>query len=72
LVIVGKEFDVAGVWLTGVEYHRPESTQHKVIGIELKDVDAAERSRCGGPESTLRKVIDVELEGVGYRGLEST
>jgi hypothetical protein len=72
LVIVGEEVDIAGVWLTGVKYHRPESTRHKVIDIELKDVDAAEQSRRGGLESTLRKVIGVELEGVGYRGPEST
>jgi hypothetical protein len=37
---------------------------HKVIGVTLKGVDAAERSRRGGPESTRREVFGVELEYV--------
>jgi hypothetical protein len=39
LVIVGEEVGVAGRWLTGVEYHGPELTQHKVIGVEPKGVE---------------------------------
>jgi hypothetical protein len=64
LVIVGEEVGVVGMWLIGVEYRGPESTRHKVIGVKLKGVDAAERSRCGGPESTRRKVIGVQPEYV--------
>jgi hypothetical protein len=41
LIIVGEEVGIVGVWLTGVEYHGPESTRHKVIGVEPKGVDAA-------------------------------
>jgi hypothetical protein len=34
LIIVGNEVGVADVWLTGVEYRGPESTQDEVIGVE--------------------------------------
>jgi hypothetical protein len=39
LIIVGDEVGVADVWLTGVEYRGPESTQHEVIGVEPEYVE---------------------------------
>jgi hypothetical protein len=59
LVILGEKVDVAGVWLTGVEYCIPESTRYKVMCVKPKGVDAAERSQHGGLESMRRKVIGV-------------
>jgi hypothetical protein len=43
LIIIGEEVDVAGMWLTGVEYRGPESTRYGVIGVEPEYVE---------PEST--------------------
>jgi hypothetical protein len=59
LVIVGEEVGVAGVWLTGVEYLEPESTRHKVIDVELKGVDAVERSRRGVRSSALSQKVSM-------------
>jgi hypothetical protein len=64
LVIVGEEVDVAGMWLTRVEYRGLVLMRHKVIGVEPKGVDTAEQSRRGGPKSTRCKVIGVEPEYV--------
>jgi hypothetical protein len=38
LIIVGEEVGVAGMWLTAVEYHGPESTRHEIIGVETEYV----------------------------------
>jgi hypothetical protein len=45
-VIAGEEVGVAGRWLTGVECREPESTRHKVIGVE------PEGAEYRGPKST--------------------
>jgi hypothetical protein len=39
LVIVGEEVGVAGRWLTEVEYRGPESTRHRVIGVESEGAE---------------------------------
>jgi hypothetical protein len=47
LVVVGEEVGIAIMWMTGLEHHKMESTQRKVIGVRPEGINGMDRSRPG-------------------------
>jgi hypothetical protein len=47
LVVVGEEVGIAIMWMIGVEHHKTELMQRKVIGVRPKGINGTDWSRPG-------------------------